>query len=142
MECAVFVLLMIIPALLVHSLRYSSDRLKSLAEKQVKTLSATGPGMDAAIIHETVAKMRSCRFRFPTLALDWLTFMVLPIFMWIGVRLMDAGHLRSLWPWAVLPGCIALGLLSARSQSLCRRKMDGMLARTHTMVSQSNPGSA
>lgn len=127
LECAMFVLLMVFPALLNHGLRYSSDRLWSLAVKRFKARGAPEKGVDSAILHEVVARMQGYRFDLSTLALDWLAFMALPVSMWVGVRLMDAGLLRSLWPWAVILGCLVMGVFNSRSQSLCGRRMDGLL---------------
>lgn len=126
-ECAVFILMATPVALLLHLLRYSHDRLRALAVKRLKALGAPGPGADSAMLDEVVAGMRAYRFSGSTLSLDWLGVIALPACMWIGVRLMDAGVLRSLWPWAVMPGCVLMGLFHARSEAQRVRRVDALL---------------
>ncbi len=130
-ECAVFILVATPVALLLHLLRYSHDRLRALAVKRVKVrrMCEMSADADAAGLEEVVAGMRAYRFSGSTLCLDWLGVIALPVCMWIGVRLMDAGVLRSLWPWAVLPGCVLMGVFHARSEAQRVRRMDGMLGR-------------
>ena len=111
--CAVCTLLTLIPAIASHSIRYSESSLATLAgrfvgESQVSTL---------------VGKMRHYFFSPGTVALDWAAYASLPVSMWIGVRLMDCGYLRSLWPWAIVPGGTLLGVLIAHSENLRSQRM-------------------
>ena len=123
-ECALFCVVMIIPALLIHSLRYSDDRITSLLERLLRVRNRDETNFDSSIVSKASEIVRRYRYTARTVGLEYLTYVALPVAMWIGVRLMDFGYIRSLWPWPVLAGALVMGILSSRSRALILRRVD------------------
>ena len=123
-ECALFCVVMIIPALLIHAFRYSEDRVTSIIERRIRDRHPEQTSFDSSMVSKVYEIVRRYRYTARTVGLDYLTYLALPVAMWIGVRLMDLGYLSSLWPWPLLIGCLVMGMLSSKSHAFIQRRVD------------------
>ena len=119
-----FTLATAIPAFFIHLLHYSDSRLRGLLT------SATNRSFeDTSALDAPVRLKQTLTHRLPGFMIDWATYASISLSMWVGVRLMDRGILSSLWPWAVVPGCVLLGVVSAFGRAWRRWHLLGLQAR-------------
>jgi len=120
-------LISLVPALLIHVFSYSKNMLAYQVEKQTKRPAPGKASLDASAISSIVRQMQAQGLKLETAACVCAAFASPPVCMWIGVRLMDAGFLQSLWPWPSISGSVLLGLLLANSNRLRQTRINQLI---------------